>query len=968
MGILMGIFENIYFNFFSIGALIPTLFHLTITIFLFSIPNKSKATFHLCLAFLFLTIFNFAYFFAASVYHPFGAYHRWFTVGIILLAEAHAILFLLHYPEDANPKTAKALLSFLYIISFIVTAIFFYVTLHSQKIYHFDGHYWDFSADKISEVIGMIIMLYIVLFVFVFIYKLVLVKGWERLIVLLIGLAYLAGTIIPSITNVLSREGLLDREVFQITWAMVNVFGFFFVSIIYINSTRDKTTLVTKVINISLVTFLMILQGISYFFLTDKEFAFDEIHRQQIYRVISDSKYRPSDLSYIILYYAESDVMDVPADFQTKDIDTRLIKTNFENTYFIEKMNECTDAGSLRQFLRVSEKKYPHLTGYTQTLDHYITTRIDIGNHMGELRAYLTRIDFYVSYYNRKIQKLRDDNFRAELMNLLTSVDPYMLDFKTVVMNYLNSSSLNGKALKHEILQYFQPLRSTGKRFYRKLQTEGDNAVVFMYQEPSKNIIYEVGFDYVKYRQYIHPAATELILMLLGLLLFILLVFRIFFLGTLLYPLRKLVEGIRQVYLGNLNVKVLIRGGDELSYLARAFNMMVSAIQKSNFELNEVRLYLKNIFDSMPSILIGVDSDGKVTQWNMEAEKITQLSEKEACGNSIEKLMPQFSAYLQNIHEAIKEKRPKKFEKVGYTVKGKTRLYDIVVYPLIANGIQGAVIRVDDITSRVQFEEMMIQSEKMASVGSLAAGMAHEINNPISGIMMAAQNILRRVSNKLHTNIQAAQEVGTNIDVIAKYMEKRQVTSMIAGIMEMADRASKIVSNMLNFSRKSKSEKVPEDLVDLVDKTIGLAEKDYDLKKQFDFRHIEIQKEYSQLLPRVTCIATEIQQVILNILKNAAQAISHKTYIHDKPIIKISIFQKHGMVIVKIEDNGPGMDEEVRKRIFEPFFTTKDVGIGTGLGLSVSYFIVTNNHGGTIEIKSQKNKGSTFIIKLPVSR
>ena len=86
---------------------------------------------------------------------------------------------------------------------------------------------------------------------------------------------------------------------------------------------------------------------------------------------------------------------------------------------------------------------------------------------------------------------------------------------------------------------------------------------------------------------------------------------------------------------------------------------------------------------------------------------------------------------------------------MNYTVKGETRLYDIVVYPLIANGIKGAVIRVDDITARAQFEEIMIQSEKMASVGGLAAGMAHEINNPISGIMMAAQNILRRVSNKL---------------------------------------------------------------------------------------------------------------------------------------------------------------------------------------------------------------------------
>ena len=144
----------------------------------------------------------------------------------------------------------------------------------------------------------------------------------------------------------------------------------------------------------------------------------------------------------------------------------------------------------------------------------------------------------------------------------------------------------------------------------------------------------------------------------------------------------------------------------------------------------------------------------------------------------------------------------------------------------------------------------MIQSEKMASVGGLAAGMAHEINNPISGIMMAGQNILRRVSNKLDKNIQVAHEVGTDIEVITRYMEKRQIPSMIDGILEMAERASKIVSNMLNFSRKSKSEMVPEDLVDLVDKTIDLAEKDYDLKKQFDFRHIEIEKAYAPLLPK----------------------------------------------------------------------------------------------------------------------
>jgi PAS domain S-box-containing protein len=842
------------------------------------------------------------------------------------------------------------------------------VTLHSQKVYHFDGHYWDFSADKISEIIGIIIMLYIVLFTIIFIYKVIREKGWARLVILIMSLAYLAGTIIPSVTNVLSREGLLEREIFQITWAIVNLFGFFLLAIIYINNTRDRTTLITKIIGISMVTLLVMLQGISYFFLSDKDLAYDEVHRQQIYRVISASGYKPPDLLYVLSYHPDSDVLDVPRDFQIEGLYVNLIKINFQNTFFAEGIIESIDINALRQFLRTSEQKYSHLKGYTQSLDHYITSHSDIGHDMSELREYLKKVEFYVSYYNRKIQKLTDENFRSELTKLLKTADPSMNYFKTVTMNYLDSSTSNGSALKHEILQYFQPLHPSGKRFFRKLQHEGDNAVSFMQYEPSQNIIYEMGFDYTKYRQYIHPAATELILVLAGLLIFVLIGFRLFFLGTLLNPMRSLLEGVRQVYMGNLNVEVPSRVGDEFGHLTRAFNRMVNAIRKSNHELNDIQLYLKNIFDSMPSILIGVDPDGKVTQWNMAAEKATRLSENEACGKNIENLLPQFSEYLQNIQDAIKERKPKKFERVNYTVKDETRLYDIVVYPLIANGVNGAVIRVDDITSRVRFEEIFIQSEKMASVGGLAAGMAHEINNPISGIMMGAQNILRRISNKLDKNIQVAREVGTDIDVIVKYMEKRQITSMLDGVLEMAERASKIVSNMLNFSRKSTSEMVPEDLIGLVDKTIDLAAKDYDLKKQFDFKHIEINKEYAPSLPKVMCIATEIQQVILNLLKNAAQAMSYKVYFNENPSIKISIYQKKETVVIEVEDNGPGMDEDVRKRIFEPFFTTKDVGIGTGLGLSVSYFIVTNNHGGTIEIKSQKDKGSTFIIKLPISR
>ena len=893
----MEIFENIYFNFFSISALITSVFHLLIVIFLFSIPEKSKSTLHLGIGLFYLVIFNFAYFIASSFYHPFAAYHRWITVGIILLANTHMHLFMLNYSEEASPKIARTVFLLGYAVSFILTSVFFYVTLHSQKVYHFDAHYWDFSADKISVVVGIFILFYIAIFTLISIYKITIVKGRERLVIVLILTSFLAGTFIPAITNILSRGGLLNRELFQITWAICHILGFYLIVIIYINNARDKTTLIAKITSITIVTFLMILLVISYLFLKDKETAYDEIHWQQINRVISSSDYRPPDLACVISYHTDSDVMDVPENLQSKDIDAHLMKINFQNTFFIDSVLKSTNMGELRQFIKSSEKKYSHLQGYTQSLDHFIAKDRDIDLNSNKLREYLDKLDFHVSFYDRKIQKMEDKNFRPELIKLLTSVDPSMNDFKNVIMSHLTSSSLNGGALKYEIMQYFQPLHPSGKRFYRKLQTEGNNTVSFMFQEPSRKMIYELGFDYTKYRQYIHPAATTLILIVLGSFMFLLISFRIFFLGILINPLRKLIDGVRQVYIGNLNVEVSIQGGDELDYFGQAFNSMVSAIRKSNYELNDVRHYLKNIFDSMPSILIGIDTDGKVTQWNMEAEKVTKLSEQDAYGHRIEELMPQFSVYLNNIQEAIKEKRPKKFEKVNYTVKGETRLYDIVAYPLIANGIQGAVIRVDDITSRVQFEEMMIQSEKMASVGGLAAGMAHEINNPISGIMMAAQNILRRVSNKLDQNIQAAHEVGTDIDVIAKYMEKRQINSMIDGIIEMAERASKIVSNMLNFSRKSKSEMVPEDLVDLVDKTIDLAAKDYDLKKQFDFRHIEIKREYAPSLPKVICIATEIQQVILNLLKNAAQAISHKTYINDKPIIKISIFQKNDMAI-----------------------------------------------------------------------
>ncbi len=406
----------------------------------------------------------------------------------------------------------------------------------------------------------------------------------------------------------------------------------------------------------------------------------------------------------------------------------------------------------------------------------------------------------------------------------------------------------------------------------------------------------------------------------------------------------------------------------------------ITDIKKNQEELRRLRQLLSNIFDSMPSTLIGVDQEGLVSQWNLEAEKTTGVNSKEALGRVLTDVFPQLSGEMGMVQEAISEQKRKTEKKVSRQRDGKTSYEEVTVFPLISDGVDGAVIRVDDITERVRIEEMMIQSEKMLSVGGLAAGMAHEINNPLAGILQNVQVIMNRISGSMSKNKKIAQECGTTMNAIEAYMEKRDIFMMFDAVVESGKRAAKIVENMLSFSRKTDAQFNLHHLGELLDDTVELAEKDYDLKKKYDFRQIKIEREYNANVPKVFCEGSKIQQVFLNILKNGAQAMAEgkgrtsddrqlktegESEISD-PRLTLRVMPDGEMARIEIEDNGPGMDEATRKRAFEPFFTTKGVGIGTGLGLSVSYFIITENHGGTITVESTPGKGEKFIIRLPI--
>ncbi|WP_457574004.1 PAS domain S-box protein [Desulfolithobacter sp.] len=270
-----------------------------------------------------------------------------------------------------------------------------------------------------------------------------------------------------------------------------------------------------------------------------------------------------------------------------------------------------------------------------------------------------------------------------------------------------------------------------------------------------------------------------------------------------------------------------------------------------------------------------------------------------------------------------------------------------------------------DITDQKRLEEQLLQSEKMTTIAGLAAGVAHEINTPLSAVLQSVQIIRHFLDSTLSENRKLAAEHGIDLNRLQAYFKSREIDFFLEGIHTSASNAARIISNLLEFSRPHKGELAPASLNGLMDNAVELARADYDLKKKYDILNVQIIRKYDAKLPPVRCVAMEIEQVILNLIKNAVQAMAEGG--QKSPRIVLRTEKANSMARFVVEDNGPGMSEEVRKHIFEPFFTTKEVGCGTGLGLSVSYAIICEKHQGSISVVSEPNQGACFSVELPLA-
>jgi hypothetical protein len=250
----------------------------------------------------------------------------------------------------------------------------------------------------------------------------------------------------------------------------------------------------------------------------------------------------------------------------------------------------------------------------------------------------------------------------------------------------------------------------------------------------------------------------------------------------------------------------------------------------------------------------------------------------------------------------------------------------------VSNQQTGAIIVFENVSSRVKLEQTLQQSEKLSSIGLLAAGVAHEVNTPLTGVSSYTQMLLGMIpeTDPKHALLQKMQR--------------------------QTDRATNIVGNLLNFSRTGNAEDfVPTDINKLLNDTLQL------LEPQIRKSSVEIVKDYAENLPPISASSGKLQQVFTNLILNARDAM-----ISGGKITLKTLNYDDTAVVVEVSDTGEGIPAENLSKVFDPFYTTKGVGNGTGLGLAVTYGII-QEHAGTIEVQSREGEGTTFRMKFPTA-
>jgi len=359
---------------------------------------------------------------------------------------------------------------------------------------------------------------------------------------------------------------------------------------------------------------------------------------------------------------------------------------------------------------------------------------------------------------------------------------------------------------------------------------------------------------------------------------------------------------------------------------------LYQSLEQKALQIERLKDFSENIVESLRIGVVTVDLEDRIESWNPQLEELLEIPRSEALRRKLDEVLPHDLA-AEVSAQAASDHVSGIYRFHLNTRSNRHLVVNASIAPLLAkNGARlGRLVLLDDITQRVRLEDQMVQTEKLTSLGLLAAGVAHEVNTPLAVISNYIQMLAKQIPED----------------------DPRQKT--IERIVKQTFRASEIVNNLLNFSRTGGTAPVEVDLNFVLEETLTLVQ------HPFKTAQVNVVKNYAERLPVILGSTTRLQQVFLNLFMNARDAMP------GGGMLEVRTGARNGSVEIEVTDTGAGIPPEHLHRIFDPFFTTKATGRGTGLGLSVSYGII-KEHAGKVDVRSTPGKGTSFRLEFPVAR
>lgn len=586
----MNSWGNIAFDFYTFGSLVGVIFTFYNAQFFLTVKEKSEATYQLGMGTLWLGLFHFGYMINFSFMGPASAYMRWLVIIGAMAGASYLTSFFLSYPEVYFPRLKKYLFWVMNTIVVFVTGYFVSISLTAGRLFFFSGHYWDFPVPVFYKAYALIVLGFFVTFSLVALVQIFKMPKESRFASASILVAFILVTILPGIMNAQSRDGAIGRGLYQTITDLVLVVGLFVANVVYINNTKDKTTIISRIIGISLASFLLVLQLVAYSVIQQSDANYDMVHTARAKNYIAglETDQLPS---FHYTYDTNRKEFVRKKGSEESEVDPTGYESEYWNYWALETILSYKQSKDWKEKTENLVSLLPNTSkGYAAEIKRLLT--LDTVKSPEALIHELESEKRKILYTRNKLREIPAKNFSDNADSLVSKKEGPLSGFYGAARSVLDSNLPEEK--KAEVLdQMFSPMPNHGDRNYRGRVKFAENNpkysfyVSYLVVDKTNGLVHEVGYPYLDYREFQEEVTLPWIIGVLSLAVLVIFGYRLFFLIALLRPIEQIIEGLTEVNSGNLEHRLTVHVEDDIGFMARSFNRMVRSIQAARKKLEQ---------------------------------------------------------------------------------------------------------------------------------------------------------------------------------------------------------------------------------------------------------------------------------------------------------------------------------------------------------------------------------------------